>query len=207
MMPPPQAATTQPFSIESLEKEKQQVHQFISKADAAQHIGKISAPERDAIVAHYYGTADARVILGVYDDRIAALKKQPPEDDQAKKTTLLIAGFSLLVIAMFATLFYTTGGLTGAVVYEAGGNPSLIRPIPDISAIGSAWVDVSAAFQNPNNEPLAFEWTRHDGLAETLDNGILTVTGAPGTYTYVTYAGDGHGITPSNIFTITLREN
>jgi hypothetical protein len=383
-------------STQELETHKQRIHATFSKADAALHNGRISEAERNALLTSYYGTSDERTAVAAIE-RELEYQRLSTGHDGINKATLLIIGFSLFVATLFVTLFFTTGGITGAVVREhevnttyftnatvqlelnaatrvnitgtaqgdgeviitlvengerhamyswhrgvqtqhasiprsryvqgepvtftatavssaylmtgsqaipldlgsttlenlsvgeytikliindtsstnanrtgadeenaslsqealsfsvvapgtpapaesfntcgslcdanitanatleisitgnttawigeiiisTSGNraPQLIHTIPDMTGEGSVRLDVSSAFSDPDGDQLYFDSSRHEEMAESLQNGIFTVSGAPGTYTYIIYASDLHELAPSNIFSITI---
>jgi hypothetical protein len=103
-------------SLPELEAQRCKVQETFSKADAALHTGMITQEERDALLSHYYGTGTEQYVLSQLDSQIEKLRgDQDPPDH---RTPALIIGFMLFMTAMFATLFLSTGGITGAVVFE-----------------------------------------------------------------------------------------
>ena len=362
------------MNVAELQERKQKIYQVLGKAEASLRTGEITQEQRDAVLISYFGTPNVYPLVSDIDAQID--KIQNANESRVSKTTMLVIGFALFMVSFFAVLFYSTGGLTGAVVLEHSVNttyfsdahinltlsnaahinisgaargigsvritltengqthvlylfnngstsahgalprsyyatgepvtfaavhlssaylmtndavllndttienltpgnytikliindtllssealpftvtntpitepfnacgelcnsnitgnatvdiaitgnatvtinnilvssehnrpPQLDREIPDITANGTAHVDVSSAFSDPDGDQLYFDSSRHDGMTESVDNGILTATGAPGTYTYTVYASDLHELTPSNIFTITL---
>ena len=111
-----------------------------------------------------------------------------------------------------ATIEITTSGdarvLLNNILLSSQENraPQLVQEIPDVSGIGTINIDLHGAFTDADNDELLYESTHHDGMTETITNGVLSITGTPGTYTYVVYVSDLKEITPSNIFSITLIE-
>jgi hypothetical protein len=81
--------------------------------------------------------------------------------------------------------------------------PLFIADIPDQTGETVA-IDMAAHFTNPEDDLLVYASSSHDDTIEAIDGSVLTITGAPGTYTYTVYASDGRELTMSNIFGVTI---
>jgi hypothetical protein len=109
-----------PSWLEGLTRQELQEHRakaqhILHHADEAVKAAKITQAERDALLLSYYGTTDGHEVLGQYEK---ALRKADSESHIPSRSTFIIGGFLLLMLGLFATLFYTTGGITGAVILE-----------------------------------------------------------------------------------------
>jgi hypothetical protein len=104
-------------SIPELERKRRQVEDAFVIADKALVAGKISQHERDAYLEHLYGTRDPMHALAGIDKDLRQLRDG---DGSAftHKAALLITSFFIVMISLFALLFSSTGGVTGAVVFE-----------------------------------------------------------------------------------------
>ncbi len=104
-------------TLAQLDERRRRAQEAFSKADAALLKGAITQRERDALLTHLFASADERHVLEEIareEARIAPQDRAGP----AHKAASLVVGFSIIMVSLFAVLFYSTGGATGAVVLE-----------------------------------------------------------------------------------------
>lgn len=82
--------------------------------------------------------------------------------------------------------------------------PELITPVPDLTGEGRVQIDLSYIFADPDSDELFYESSHYNQNNESIEGSVLTITGEPGTYTYVVYASDLHELVSSNLFAVTL---
>ncbi len=112
-----------------------------------------------------------------------------------------------------ATINITIDG--GAVVtltqillgQQTNSPPTLLTTIPDMTATDHLTIDLTTLFSDPDNDTLYYSSSDYTENTETITNGTLTITGVPGTYSYLVYASDLKELVSSNLFTITFVGN
>ncbi len=81
--------------------------------------------------------------------------------------------------------------------------PVFVATIPDQSG-ERVTIDLSAHFIDADGDTLLYETSHPVGATETLEGSTVTISGRPGTYTYLAYASDLNELVESNAFTVTI---
>lgn len=89
------------------------VREAFRKAAEALEAGRITEAEHDTFLIESYGTTNL-------DRALHARFRDADGQRFGHDATLLVTGFFVIAVALFSTLFYTTGGITGAVVLDLG---------------------------------------------------------------------------------------
>ncbi len=103
------------MTLHNLRTKREAVQKEFSKLDASVHNGNMTRDERDVYLREKFGSESEKHVLSVIDQKIAEYQDT---DEFQHKIVYLITGFSIVIAALFATLLYSTGGITGAVIME-----------------------------------------------------------------------------------------
>ncbi|MDD9952763.1 MAG: hypothetical protein OXR66_00335 [Candidatus Woesearchaeota archaeon] len=105
------------MTLPQLEKKRQEIHKVFNKADTALKDGTISHYEHQKLLIAMFGTASEQEAIRNVHGKMHEIRTGK-HDDFVHQTTLVVSSFFVLMLSFFTVMFFSTGGITGAVTIE-----------------------------------------------------------------------------------------
>ena len=188
------------------QRKQREIHTLFHKVEAARKKGTLSKEEQTKFLLHTFGTTSQSKALANNKNLFG------PNDFDEQRISIMVTAFVAVVISMFGVLFYSVGGITGAVIVDWDA-PLIAREVPtqsvfvaqDIVAQGQAQIYLEEIFVDVGESVLYFSVDGHSGVQERIHNGVLSIEGVPGTYVYAVRATTQERTVRTVPFTVTLH--
>lgn len=191
------------MDFSQVEREKEEIRKVFAKVREGLAKGVIDLHEAEVLLQSQFGTTDLGIALEKFDARLADMEHDAGQNPHSQ--VVLITGFAILMVALFAALFYSVGGITGAVILEPlGSRVEFVQPIPNFVSTGDVEIDLSEYFEG---EGLEYSVSGHATVSERVVDGVLLIYGLDGSRLYTVSASDGYSVVWSNSFSVNVVDD